>query len=46
MKRSGKHYRYELVHCTDADFIAYQRDAGNGRWQTISTWMVPSADHH
>jgi hypothetical protein len=45
MKQSAKHYRYELVHCDDADFVAYQRDTGNGRWQTVSTWMVPSADH-
>jgi hypothetical protein len=44
MKRSGKHYRYELVHCADGDFVAYRRDTGNGRWQTVSTWMVPNAD--
>jgi len=42
--QSGKRYRYELVHGEEADFVAYQRDAGNGRWQTVSRWMVPSAD--
>ena len=41
-KQSGKRYRYELVHAEDADFVAYQRDAGNGRWQTVSSWMIPS----
>jgi hypothetical protein len=34
-------YRYELVHGEDADFIAYQRNLGNGVWQTFATWMVP-----
>ena len=45
MKQSDKRYRYELVHCEDADFVAYQREAADGRWQTVSAWMVPSADH-
>jgi len=40
---SGKRHRYEFVHANDADFVAYQRDAGNGRWQTLSTWMIPRA---
>jgi len=43
-KQAGKSYRYELVHGEDADFVAYQRNAGNGRWQTVSSWMVPSTD--
>ncbi len=44
-KQSSRRHRYQLVHGEDADFVAYQRDAGNGRWQTVSNWMVPSADH-
>ena len=36
-----KSHRYELVHGEDADFIAYQRRFGDGRWQTVSTWMIP-----
>ena len=40
-KQSGRRYRYELVHGEGADFVAYQRDTGNGRWETVSTWMVP-----
>lgn len=35
------YYRYELVHGDDADFIAYQRQRGDGVWQTFSTWMIP-----
>ena len=37
---SSKSHRYELVHSEDADFIAYQRKFGDGRWQTVSTWMI------
>jgi hypothetical protein len=37
----SKQHRYELVHGDDADFVAYQRQLGNGAWQTLSTWMVP-----
>jgi hypothetical protein len=44
-KRSGRSHRYELVLGEDVDFVASQRDTGNGRWQTVSAWMVPSADH-
>ena len=40
-KHSIKSHRYELVHGEDADFIAYQRRLGDGRWQTVSTWMIP-----
>jgi hypothetical protein len=32
-----KSHRYELVQGEDADFIAYQRKFGDGRWQTGST---------
>jgi hypothetical protein len=39
----SKYYRYELVHGDDADFIAYQRQRGDGAWQTFSTWMIPRA---
>jgi len=44
-KHAGKFtesHRYELVHGEDADFIAYQRKSGGGRWLTISSWMIPS----
>jgi len=44
-KQSGKRHRYEVVHGEDADFVAYQRDAGNGHWQTVSSWMIPSVDY-
>ncbi len=40
---SSRYYRYELVHGDDADFIAYQRNRGDGVWQTFSTWMIPRA---
>jgi len=40
-KQSTKYHRYELVHGDDADFIAYQRNLGDGVWQTFSTWMIP-----
>ena len=42
-RRIEKHYRYELVHREDADFVAYQRQVGHGAWRTLSTWMVPHA---
>lgn len=42
--RSVKSYRYELVHGKDADFVAYQRTSGDGRWQTVSTWMIPRTE--
>lgn len=41
MRKGIKSYRYEVVHGDDADFIAYQREAGGGIWQTISVWMIP-----
>ena len=28
--KQSKHHRYELVHGDDADFVAYQRQLGNG----------------
>ena len=40
-KLSIKSHRHELVHGEDADFIAYQREFGDGLWQTVSTWMIP-----
>ena len=43
MKKSIRSYRYEFTHGDDADFIAYQRDAGDGAWQTVSVWMIPQA---
>jgi hypothetical protein len=42
-KHSIKSHRYELVHGEDADFVAYQRKFGDGRWRTVSTWMIPRA---
>ena len=44
-KHSIKSHRYELVHGEDADFIAYQRKFGDGLWQTVSTWMIPSTEY-
>ena len=38
-------YRYELMHDDGADFIAYQRRAGDGFWQTVSVWMIPADAH-
>jgi hypothetical protein len=37
-------FRYELVHGDDAEFIAYQRQLGDGVWQTLSRWMIPGRD--
>jgi hypothetical protein len=37
-------FRYELVHGDDAEFIAYQQQLGDGVWQTLSSWMIPSTD--
>jgi hypothetical protein len=45
IKHSIKSHRYELVHGEDADFIAYQRKFGDGRWQTVSTWMIPRTEY-
>jgi hypothetical protein len=45
IKHSIKSHRYELVHSEDADFIAYQRKFGDGRWQTVSTWMIPRTEY-
>ena len=41
MTKSTRSYRYELVHGDDADFIAYQRESGDGTWQVVSVWMIP-----
>jgi hypothetical protein len=45
IKHSIKSHRYELVHGEDADFIAYQRRFGDGRWRTVSTWMIPRTEY-
>ena len=45
IKHSIKSHRYELVHGEDADFIAYQRMFGDGRWQTVSSWMIPRTEY-
>jgi hypothetical protein len=45
IKHSVKSHRYELVHSEDADFIAYQRNFGDGLWQTVSTWMIPRTEY-
>ena len=37
-------FRYELVHGDDAEFIAYQRQLGDGVWKTLSSWMIPHLD--
>jgi hypothetical protein len=37
-------FRYELVHGDDAEFITYQRQLGDGSWQTLSRWMIPGTD--
>ena len=44
-KQSGKRHRYKVVHGDDADFVAYQRDAGSGHWQTVSSWMIPGVEY-
>jgi len=41
MAKQTTSHRYEIVHGGDADFVAYQRNRGDGVWQTISTWMIP-----
>jgi hypothetical protein len=37
-------FRYELVHGDGAEFIAYQRQLGDGVWQTLSSWMIRHLD--
>ena len=44
-KHSIKSHRYELVRGEDAYFIAYQRNFGDGLWQTVSTWMIPRTEY-
>ena len=44
-KHSIKSHRFELVHCEDADLIAYQRKFGDDLWQTVSTWMIPRTEY-
>jgi hypothetical protein len=44
-RHSIESHRYELVHGEDADFVTYQRKFGDGRWQTVSIWMIPSTDY-
>jgi hypothetical protein len=34
-------YRYKLVHGAGVDFVDYQRNSGDGAWETVSTWMIP-----
>jgi hypothetical protein len=48
LTRFGRSRRasHEVVYSDDAEFTACQRDAGNGRWQTISSWTIPSAGQH
>jgi hypothetical protein len=41
MTKTVGSYRYELVHDDGADFVDYQRDSGDGVWQTVSVWMIP-----
>ena len=31
-------YRHRLMRDNDADFVTYQRNSGNGVWQTVSVW--------
>jgi hypothetical protein len=38
-------FRYEFVHGDDSEFIVYQRQLGDGVWQTLSRWMIPSTDY-
>jgi hypothetical protein len=46
-KRTGDltMFRYEFVHGDDSEFIVYQRQLGDGVWQTLSRWMVPSTHY-
>ena len=39
-------HRYQLVHAEGGDVIAYQRHRANGRWQTVSIWMIPQGGWH
>jgi hypothetical protein len=36
-------FRHQLVRSEDADFIAYQRNSGDGHWRTIATWIIPES---
>jgi hypothetical protein len=46
-KRTGEltMFRYEFVRADDSEFIVYQRQLGDGVWQTLSRWMIPSTDY-
>jgi hypothetical protein len=35
----------EVVHGEDVDFVVYLERCGQGSWQAVSTWMIPSAEH-
>ncbi len=39
MTKSINSYRHKLVHDDGAD--SYQRNSGDGAWQTVSVWMIP-----
>ena len=39
-------HRYQLVHGEGGDVIAYQRHRADGRWHTVSTWLIPQAGWH
>ena len=42
MTKTTNSYRHKLVHDDDgAEFVAYQCNAGDGVWQTVSVWMIP-----
>ena len=41
MTKTTNVFRYVLVHDSEADFVAYQCNFGDGVWQTVSVWMIP-----
>jgi hypothetical protein len=41
MTKSTNSYRHELMRDNGADLVAYQRNSGDGVWQTVSVWMIP-----
>jgi hypothetical protein len=41
MTKSINSYRHKLVHDDGADSVAYQRNSGDGAWQTVSVWVIP-----
>jgi hypothetical protein len=41
MTKRTNSYRHKLMRGNGADLVAYQRNSGDGVWQTVSVWIIP-----